>query len=337
MLRSRLFWKVLTYFGVLLIILTAMTTLTLLLMSQIQMNFTVARTEVRALGTVEQIRSLLNDIPTAAYQYGMMGAPEGKGNYSDGWKYLQAQFAVAQGEFADSAAQSSLQSAKEYCIQWKQEVGDRLILLGDERALKGRTDHLEISIRDLTDRDTRSRLLSSARNILGALYEQRLPGQIRYLDVATGLSGKLTQFVILVNVLLAIFSLVLGFMLTRSITTPIRVLKAGTRSIMEGSFEPIDLRQTDELGDLAADFNKMSALLGSNYNRLNAYSELVTTLNSSASMEDVQRLALEILCRHTHAVTWRAVSCRARRALSRPRWWLCPEGRWISPKKACVW
>jgi signal transduction histidine kinase/CheY-like chemotaxis protein len=71
---------------------------------------------------------------------------------------------------------------------------------------------------------------------------------------------------------------------------------------MAGKFEPINLQRTDELGELASDFNKMSTMLGSNYIRLNAYSELVTTLNSSASMEDVERKSLEILCKHTHAV-----------------------------------
>ena len=302
MLRSRLFWKVLTYFGVLLLILTAMTALTLLLMSQIEKNFTVATTEMRALGTLEQIRSLLNDIPTAAYRYEMMGAQEEKDNYSASWRDLRAQFAIAEGQLIDSTAQADLQTAKDFCNQWKQEIGDKLILLGDERGLKGRFEGLEARTRDLTDLDARVRHMSSARNILGSLYEQRLPGQIRYLDSATGLSGKLTQFVIVVNVLLAIFSLVLGFMLTRSITSPIRILKDGTRSIMEGTFEPIDLKQADELGDLATDFNKMSSLLGNNYNRLNAYSELVTTLNSSASILDVQRRSLEILCKHTHSV-----------------------------------
>lgn len=302
MLRSRLFWKVLTYFGVLLLILTAMTALTLLLMSQIEKNFTVATTEMRALGTVEQIRSLLNDIPTSAFRYAMMGSKEEQDNYASSWKDLRAQLAIADGQFADTSAQAELQTAKELSNQWKQEIGDKLILLGDERVSKGRSESLDARIRDLTDLDVRVRILSSARNILGSLYEKRLPGQIRNLDNATGLSGKLTQFVIVVNVLLAIFSLVLGFMLTRSITSPIRILKDGTRSIMEGSFEPIDLKQADELGDLATDFNKMSSLLGNNYNRLNAYSELVTTLNSSASIQDVRRQALEILCKHTHSV-----------------------------------
>ena len=302
MLRSKLFWKVLTYFGVLLLILTAMTILTLFLLSQIQQNFTVATSEMRALGIVEQIRTLQNDIPTSAYRYGFMGVQQEKDNYLQGWKDLRTQFVLAEQYFADSAAHTDLQTAQDYATQWRQEVGDKLIAVGDERAVKGRLESLDIRLREITDLDARVRHLSAARNILGSLYAQRMPGQIRYLDTATGLSGKLSIFVIVVNVLLAFFSLVLGFILTRSITSPIRVLKEGTKSIMEGSFEPINLTQTDELGDLATDFNRMSSMLGNNYNRLNAYSELVTTLNSSASMQDVERKGLEILCKHTHAV-----------------------------------
>jgi len=291
-----------TYFGVLLLILTAMTGLTLFLLSQIQQNFTVATTEMRALGAIEQIRSLQNDIPTSAYRYGLMGEKENKEDYEQGWKELRTQFIFAESQFTDSAAHADLRAAQDFSNQWKLEIGDRLVALRDERLATGRQEGFENRIREITDQDARVRRLSTARNILGSLYAGRMPGQIRYLDTATGLSGKLSYFVIVVNVLLAVFSLVLGFMLTRSITSPIRLLKDGTKGIMEGTYEPIVLTQTDELGDLATDFNRMSSMLGNNYNRLNAYSELVTTLNSSASMQDVERKGLEILCKHTHAV-----------------------------------
>ncbi|HTY37145.1 MAG TPA: response regulator [Bacteroidota bacterium] len=302
MLRSKLFWKVLTYFGVLLLILTAMTALTLVLLSQIQQNFAVATTEMRALGAIEQIRSLQNDIPTSAYRYAQLGESDEKEKYLQGWKDLRGQFDVVEAWMSDSAAHSDMRTAHEFSNQWKQDVGDKLIALGDERVSKGRSEDLDNRVREITDLDARVRHLSSARNILGSLYSRRMPTQIRYLDIATRLSGNISFFIIVVNVLLAAFSLILGFILTRSITSPIRVLKDGTRSIMEGNFEPIRLSQTDELGDLAIDFNRMSSMLGNNYNRLNAYSELVTTLNSSASIQDVERKGLEILCKHTHAV-----------------------------------
>ena len=302
MLKSRLYWRVLANFGLLLVILTAMTILTLNLLSQIDKGFTVASTDTRALGTLEQVRSILNDIPTGAYRYALAGSKEGKENYLQGWRDLRVQLALVDDQFPDSAYRADLQIVKEYCSQWKQDVGDKLVGFGDERLVSGQVRNLENRLQEVVGLDAKVRSLSSARSILGDIYENRMPRQLRNLEVATNLSSKLTSFVSIINVLLAVFSIALGFVLTRSITHPVRLLKEGTRSIMAGKFEPINLQRSDELGELATDFNKMSTMLGNNYNRLNAYSELVTTLNSSASMEDVEQKGLEILCKHTHAV-----------------------------------
>lgn len=301
MLRSRLYWKVLANFGLLLLILTAMTILTLNLLSQIQRNFASSSTDTRALGSLALIRSQLNDIPTAAYRYALSGDITGKDLYEQSWKDLTTEFTRYDAEFADSTSKAGLQRARDFCNAWRQSVGDKLIAFGDEREVKGRGKDLEDRIQGVVLEDARVRYLSSARDVVGRVYADRAPGQLRSMDVATGLSARVNEFVIVVNVLLAIFSVALGFVLTRSITNPIHLLKKGTQSIMAGKFEPITLERSDELGDLAADFNEMSSILGSNYLRLNAYSELVTTLNSSASMEDVERRALEILCKHTHA------------------------------------
>jgi signal transduction histidine kinase/CheY-like chemotaxis protein/CHASE3 domain sensor protein len=302
MLKSRLYWKVLANFGLLLLILTAMTILTLNLLSQIEKNFTVASSDMRALNTLEQVRSTLNDIPTAAYRYALVGSQDGKENYFQQWRDLASQLSLLDVQFADSASRSELMTVREYCTQWKQQIGDRLVAFGDERTVKGQAKDLETRLQEVVSIDAKVRTLSSARVVLGDMYEKRMPSQIRNLDIATNLSGRLSDFVSIINVLLAVFSIALGFVLTRSITHPVRLLKEGTQNIMAGKYEPINLQRTDELGELAADFNKMSTMLGNNYNRLNAYSELVTTLNSSASLEDVERKGLEILCRHTHAV-----------------------------------
>jgi signal transduction histidine kinase/CheY-like chemotaxis protein/CHASE3 domain sensor protein len=302
MLKSRLYWKVLANFGLLLVILTAMTILTLNLLSQIEKNFTVASTDMTALGSLEQVRSVLNDIPTAAYRYALTGSQDGKENYFQQWRDLTLQFSKLDVQFPDSASRAELVTVREYCTQWKQDVGDKLVAFGDERTIKGAGNDLDARLHTVVAIDARVRTLSSARVVLGDMYEKRMPNQLRNLGVATRLSSQLSNFVSIINVLLAIFSIALGFVLTRSITHPVRLLKEGTQSIMAGKFEPINLQRTDELGELASDFNKMSTMLGSNYIRLNAYSELVTTLNSSASMEDVERKSLEILCKHTHAV-----------------------------------
>jgi len=301
MLRSRLYWKVLANFGLLLLILTAMTVLTFNLLSQIEKNFSSSATETRALGALSHIRSLLNDIPTAAYRYALDGEAAGKEDYVQGWKGLSAELTAYAEEFADSSSRADIQIARDYCNAWKQNTGDKIIAAGDDRLLKATGREINAQIQALVGSDAKVRYLSSARTAIAKIYTQRMPAQLRSLDAATRLSSRVSDFVIVVNVLLAVFSVALGFVLTRSITTPIRLLKDGTQSIMAGKFEPITFTRTDELGDLASDFNKMSLMLGNNYDRLNAYSELVTTLNSSASMEDVERKGLEILCKHTHA------------------------------------
>jgi signal transduction histidine kinase/CheY-like chemotaxis protein len=285
----------------LLLILTAMTILTFNLLSQIELNFATSTADTRALGALSSLRALLNEIPTAAYEYALDGKKEAKEVYAKDWNDLSAQLTAYADEFADSLARANIQIARDQCNSWKQSIGDRFIALGDERLVKTGARDIDTQLQSLIVADGRARYLNSARSIFSKIYEQRMPAQLRSMDMATRLSTRVSDFVVIVNILLAVFSVALGFVLTRSITTPIRLLKDGTQNIMAGKFEPIVLSRTDELGDLASDFNKMSSMLGSNYQRLNAYSELVTTLNSSASMQDVEKKGLEILCKHTHA------------------------------------
>lgn len=301
MLKSRLFWKVLANFGLLLLILTAMTVVTLGLLSQIQKNFTIANADTRAIATLEALDASVNNIPMASYRYALVGGHQNRENYMDGWRELQREF-VGFGEiFPDSTAQADMQLVKENFEQWKLSVGDRLIALGDERASRRQVREFDNRMQELLSVELTNRYLDASRSLVHNVLMARIPRQNIAIDAANSDSIRLSTFIILINVLLAIFAIALGFVLTRSITKPVSLLIGGTQSIMAGKYEPIALHRTDELGDLASDFNKMSLLLGNNYNRLNAYSELVTTLNSSASMEDVQRRSLEILCKHTRA------------------------------------
>ncbi len=301
MLKSKLFWKVLANFGLLLLILTAMTVVTLTLLSQIQKNFTIANADTRAIATLEKLSALVNDVPMSSYRYALGGGRLDKESYMEGWGELQRQFTHSGEMFPDSTSHADMLQVKENFELWKLSVGDRLIALGDERASRKQVKDFENRMQDLLAIEFNNRHLDASRALVSNLLQARIPLQNSNIDSANNDSNRLSTFIILINVLLSIFAIALGFVLTRSITKPIGVLIGGTRSLMAGKFEPITLHRTDELGDLAADFNKMSLLLGNNYNRLNAYSELVTTLNSSASMEDVQRKALEILCKHTRA------------------------------------
>jgi signal transduction histidine kinase/CheY-like chemotaxis protein/HAMP domain-containing protein len=301
MLKSRLFWKVLGNFGLLLLILTAMTVVTLSLLSQIRKNFTIAGADARALSTLERIGTLLNDVPMSSYRYALAGDRRDKDSYMENMRELRSHFSRFERTIPDSVALAEMQLVKEYCDQWKISVGDRLIVLGDERTLGRQVKDFESQMQNLINLEITNRYLDASRSLVSTIQLAKIPLLNSNIDAANNDSTSLNTFIIIINVLLAIFAIALGFVLTRSITNPISLLIGGTQSIMAGKFEHIAMDRTDELGDLASDFNKMSTMLGNNYNRLNAYSELVTTLNSSASMEDVQRKALEILCKHTRA------------------------------------
>jgi len=301
MLKSRLFWKVLANFGLLLLILTAMTVVTLGLLSRIQKNFTIANADTRALSSLKDISRLVYDVPMASYRYALAAGPQDKESYMEGWRELTGHFTRFDRIPLDSVTLAEMQLVRENCQQWKLSVGDRLIALGDERLSRKQVRDFESRLQELLALELTHRYLDGSRSLVGTIQQARIPLQSSNIDAANSDSNSISAFIILINVLLSIFAIALGFVLTRSITKPIGLLIAGTQSLMAGKFEPIAMHRTDELGDLASDFNKMSSLLGNNYNRLNAYSELVTTLNSSASMEDVQRKALEILCKHTRA------------------------------------
>jgi len=65
----------------------------------------------------------------------------------------------------------------------------------------------------------------------------------------------------------AIFALLLGILLSRTLTRPIRELTAATRVVSEGNLvHEVPVRSSDELGQLAASFNRMSAELARSLN-----------------------------------------------------------------------
>ncbi len=65
----------------------------------------------------------------------------------------------------------------------------------------------------------------------------------------------------------AVIALLLGVLLSRTITRPIRELTRATHAISEGDFlQQVPVRTNDELGELARAFNKMSAELARSIN-----------------------------------------------------------------------
>lgn len=84
---------------------------------------------------------------------------------------------------------------------------------------------------------------------------QRSPAEALFLDrmnrtLAIGAAGA------------AVVSLILGFLLARTLTRPISELTKATRALAKGDLgQQVAVRSRDELGELAASFNRMSAEL----------------------------------------------------------------------------
>lgn len=298
MRRSSLFWRVLANFGVLLIILSAMTLLTLYFLGEIEKNFTGAATDTKALMKVESVTRLLTDVVFDIDLYLTTGTPASRSAYVTDAAALDNQLRETSQAHPDTNFTQLLQDASTSYIHWREFYADKKIIIGDQK----RTGiNVERDLFALEASESQNLYLSRLRSSLGDASRRLSLSQLHSLEGATSLGDKLVKFIGLVNIFLAIFALALGFFLTASITTPVKILKQGTQNIMKGEFTPITLKRSDELGQLAADFNQMSQMLGNNYTRLQAYSELVTALNTHAEMAAVESRSLTLLCRHIHA------------------------------------
>ena len=298
MLKTKLYWRVLANFAFLLIILTAMTLLTLYLLAEIEKNFGSTSSEIRTLTNVENVRHVLADAPDDANLYLITGDESAKASYENAIKEFDDAISVADNNMNDSLLISSFAEVKVLTYKWIGEIGDKKIKLGNER--KAGTN-IDAEMASLANEEVKAQYLTQARLLVRDMSKQLSMSQQHSLDRATGLGKGLATFIGLVNILLAVFAVALGFVLTRSITNPVSILKEGTQNIMAGKFDPINLNRSDELGQLAADFNKMSTMLGNNYTRLNAYSELVTALNAYADINTIQHRSLQLLCHHAKA------------------------------------
>ena len=298
MLKTKLYWRVLANFAFLLIILTAMTLLTLYLLAEIEKNFGSTSNEIRTLTNVESVRHVLADAPDDANLYLITGNESAKASYENAIKEFNDAISVADNSVSDSLLASSFAEVRVLTYKWIGEIGDNKIKLGNER--KAGTN-IDAEMASLANEEVKAQYLNQARLLVRDMSKQLAMSQQHSLDRATSLGKGLATFIGLVNILLAVFAVALGFVLTRSITNPVSILKEGTQNIMAGKFDPINLNRSDELGQLAADFNKMSTMLGNNYTRLNAYSELVTALNAYADINTIQHRSLQLLCHHSKA------------------------------------
>lgn len=298
MFSSRLFWKVTFYFALLLVILSATTVVTLYFLTQIQKSYGQAFVDITTTSTLDRMRELLVDIQSTADDYLYIGIPEKKLAYNSSLNAFDNEMITLQKSYSDSIDLQTLKQIRTSVYEWVNNIGDKRILLYSS-GLTG--EKFGEEIRSLGRQETTAEYLDIARTLINTLYQRRLRSVPMNIENAIELAGKINTYIISVNVLFAIFAIALGISLSKSITKPIGLLRDGTQNIMKGVFKPITLRQHDELGALAKDFNHMSEMLQNNYNRLTAYSELMTALNKHESTENVEQSSLQILCLHMGA------------------------------------
>ncbi len=298
MFSSKLFWKVTFYFALLLIILSATTVVTLYFLTQIQKSYSQASVDMTTTSNLSRISGLIIDIQSVADEYMYTGLPEKRTAYDVCCKEFDNEIVALQKSYVDSIDLQTLKQIRISFYAWVTNIGDKKILLASS-SLK--SDELGKEIGSLGRQQSSNRYLETAQTLIRTLYQQRLTSVPKNIEYSIGLSKNIASFVVLVNVLIAVFAMALGFILTRSITKPVERLRGGTQNIMKGIYEPITLRQRDEFGDLANDFNQMSKMLQYNYNRLTAYSEILTALNEHESLSTLEQASLQILCLHTDA------------------------------------
>ena len=298
MFSSKLFWKVTFYFILLLIILSATTYVTRYFLKQIQEKYSQASVDMTTTSDLDHLRGLITDIQSDADEYMYTSLPEKRTTYDECWKEFDNEIVSLQKSYSDSTDLQTLKQIRTLFYAWVTNIGDKKILLATSTL---KTEDIGKEIYSIGRQQSLSQYLETAQTLVRTLYQRRLTAIPKNIESSLSLSKNIELFIILVNVLFAVFAMILGFILTRSITKPVEQLRVGTQGIMKGMFEPITLHQRDEFGDLANDFNQMSKMLQYNYNRLTAYSELMTALNKHESLSTVEQASLQILCSHIDA------------------------------------
>jgi len=275
-----------------------MTIVTLYNLTQIQKNYGQASIDITTISSLDHVRELIVDIQTKANDYLYTGVPEVKLAYNSSLQSFEGEIISLQNSYSDSIDLQTLKQVRTSVYEWINNIGDKRILLNSSKLS---SEKIGEEIQSLGRQESSARYLEIAKTLISTLYEKRLRSVPKNIENSIELAKKINTYIIYVNVLFAIFAIALGAVLSHSITKPVGQLRNGTKNIMNGIFQPITLHQRDELGALAKDFNHMSEMLQSNYNRLGAYSELMTALNRHDSTENVEQASLQILCLHTGA------------------------------------
>lgn len=296
MLKSRLYWKVLANFGILIAIITGMTVLTGIVLRNIESNFQNVSDDTRYLVNIERLQNDLAELPVHADEYARTGDLTERLQYERFLREAQSRLTAMIEETKDSVSLSLLKDAEQYLSYWVTKSADQRIQTGDliTKSETGSPPGGMIAHIRYNDHH-----LDYSRNVLRELYRERIAAHQSNIENAAYISRNISTYIFIVNILIAIFAVVLGLVLSRSIVKPLSTLRESTERLTDGTYEPITLDRKDEIGDLARNFNQVSVLLYSQYKTLQVYSDLVTNLNASSSVRNVAARSLSHLCLHT--------------------------------------
>ncbi len=306
MIRGKIFWRVLWHFSILLIVISGMTYMMLRSTNQIRSHFQLSDVN---LNIVRELQSVQMSISTM------------KGNVEDflttGNKRFYDQYDAAKRKFdltmsmliltvaEDTIKFSQMGSMKSYVEDWIEHIAEPKVALREQN-LDPREYGQRLKV--LTEYERREAFLENSQIRLTEIYSIETLGLNIQLETATELSDQLDKFIWYTNILVGIFSIILGVVLARYITNPITALQVGTQKLIEGKFVQIEVNRTDEIGQLGKNFNRMTQLLFEreqkiqvNYRRVEAYNEIITVLNSSKTLDALRGETLRILAARTNS------------------------------------
>ncbi len=300
MFRKKVYFKILGYFGFLLIVLVAMTWIITNRQVTIEKEYKSSSSEVQFLNRLEELRAILVDIPEYLDYYNKSKNPQQKEMFLNGLKNFPALIDEIKNNTTDITAVNDLTQVESLFFEWTSFIGEVRIAVADHRVSK---DSVEIILTHLDKLETEKNYLSQARLLTAGVYERMLFSQSQRMDNARAMGNELTKLIIFINILFALFAIALGFVLSRSITKPLEQLREGARNIMQSKFTTLDFHRVDEFGQLAGEFNNMSNMLNENYTRVKGYSDMMTTLNRNDSFSGVVTESLDLLCQQTYSGT----------------------------------
>ena len=227
MFSSKLFWKVTFYFALLLIILSATTVVTLYFLTQIQKSYSQASVDMTTTSNLDRLKELIVDIRSTTDEYMYTSLPEKRKAYDEYLKEFDDIVITLQKSYTDSVNQQTLKQIRSSFYEWVANISDKKMLLPSS-GLK--SEEFGKEIQALGHQEATARYLEAALNLTRTLYQQRLTSVPKNIEYSIDLSKNIASFIVLVNVLFAVFAIVLGFILTRSITKPVEQLR-GVRTI----------------------------------------------------------------------------------------------------------